>query len=492
MGRQKKIVLTEEGIDRREAGYYSTPDFVAKFIATQMIELKPNGKKVFDPCIGKEELVQEFAHNNKIIDGIDIIDQGNHQYANFQVMDFLHYYGDLKENNLFNSDTQFDYDYIIANPPYNCHESEYIKDNKSVFKKLFPTIGIGNTYSMFISAIVDIAKEGAIIGLITNDSFLNSKSYDTLRNQIIKQCKIRYLLLCPNDLFADQKADIRTCILILEKSPIDKLDYVVFTSDRPLSKQNFKETLEAKTFIRKNIKDLILNHQKDNSEFVIGVSNKILALFDFPRIGDIYKCITGISTGNDQMYISKVQDENYIYPFYKNPGSKKFFVNPDGYLTKDLFEIAVKIPNFMIRNKNYVFKSGITCSSMGVPFSACILPEGSTFGVNANIFCPDVDRLWVLSYLNSSLVTYLVRGVLLRSNMITSGYVSRIPVINISEESKLILSVIAKKAIDDRKADKDIQGYISEIDDIIFKTLNFEEDDIEKIVSFCANIIKRT
>jgi hypothetical protein len=129
---------------------------------------------------------------------------------------------------------------------------------------------------------------------------------------------------------------------------------------------------------------------------------------------------------------------------------------------------------------------------MGVPFSACILPEGSTFGVNANIFCPDADRLWMLSYLNSSLVTYLVRGVLLRSNMITSGYVSRIPVVYISEESKLMLSLIAKRAIEDRKTDKDIQRYISEIDDIIFKTLNFEEDDIEKIISFCANIIKRT
>lgn len=492
MGRQKKIVLTDEGIDRRESGYYSTPNFVAKFIASQMIELLPEGEKVFDPCIGKEELTQQFANHNKIIDGIDIIDHGHHQHANFKTMDFLHYYGDVKLNDLFNNQTDFNYDYIIANPPYNCHESEYIKSNKILFKKLFPEIGIGNTYSMFISAIVDIAKEGSIIGLITNDSFLTAKSHEPLRNQILQECKINYLLLCPNDLFSDQKADIRTCILILEKKRIKKLNYDVYICDRSANKQHFEDTLNKHQFEHININQLVLTHQKDNNEFVVGVSNKILSLFNSHRISDLYKCITGISTGNDQMYISKVKDENYIYPFYKNPGSKKFFMQPDGYLTKDFLEISSKIPNFMVRNKNFIFKSGITCSSMGVPFSACLLPEGSTFGVNANIFCPDEDKLWLLSYLNSSLVTYLVRGVLLRSNMITSGYVSRIPVINISNEAKQMLAEIAEKAIYARQINQNIQIYINNIDKIIFKEVGFTTIDIDNIISFCSDLIKRT
>ena len=54
----------------------------------------------------------------------------------------------------------------------------------------------------------------------------------------------------------------------------------------------------------------------------------------------------------------------------------------------------------------------------------------------------------MLSYLNSHLITFLVRGVLIRSNMVTSGYISQLPVISFSDNEKAELSVIAKNVID--------------------------------------------
>ena len=90
----------------------------------------------------------------------------------------------------------------------------------------------------------------------------------------------------------------------------------------------------------------------------------------------------------------------------------------------------------MVRNKNHIGQKGITCSSMGVKFSACELPEGSAFGVNPNIFPPVNDIGWLCCYLNSSLVQYLLRGVIVRSNMVTSGYVCRIPLVGLPENVK--------------------------------------------------------
>ena len=38
-------------------------------------------------------------------------------------------------------------------------------------------------YLMFISAVIDLAKEGALIGIITNDSFLQRKAIKTLEEK---------------------------------------------------------------------------------------------------------------------------------------------------------------------------------------------------------------------------------------------------------------------------------------------------------------------
>ena len=63
----------------------------------------------------------------------------------------------------------------------------------------------------------------------------------------------------------------------------------------------------------------------------------------------------------------------------------------------------------MVRNKSLIGKSGIACSSMGLPFSAVYLPPKAVMGVNPTIYLPEEDIYWMLSFLNSSLVTYLVR-----------------------------------------------------------------------------------
>ena len=123
---------------------------------------------------------------------------------------------------------------------------------------------------------------------------------------------------------------------------------------------------------------------------------------------------------------------------------------------------------------------------MGLPFSACYLPENSTFGVNANIFCSRSDIYWLMGYLNSSLVTYFVRGVLIRSNMITSGYVSRIPIIPLPESIKIKLAAVALSAME-----KKTTYGIEQIDQIIFDYLQLNQKDIAFTQEFSSNLSKR-
>ena len=484
MGRFEKAIILENGIDRRESGYYSTPEFISRFMFEACIEINPNGRYAFDPAVGNEELVRNFSFAGIQVDGLDIVDYGEYENCNFIQRDFLDFYEEFKRAGLFSQSNFLKYDYIVANPPYNCHEVNFIRDNKKRLQNLFPKVGVFNMYSMFLSAIVDMASEGTIMSLIVSDSFLTSTAHRPLREQILNLCSIHYLILCPSDLFRDQKADVRTCILVLQKGKLHQGH--VKTLNRTANKFELETKLLNRDFEKVPLPSIV-SSSDTSKEIVVGVSNEIHDLFSLPKLGQLFKCITGISTGNDKLFLSGEKKDGFTIPFFKNPGSKKFYCEPNCYLTDDYLTYDLNIKDFMVRNKTYLLKSGITCSSMGVVFSACYLPAGSTFGVNPNIIADDEDVWW----LNSSLVTYLVRGVLCRSNMITSGYVARIPVVQFSNEIKKNLSRISRDAYESKIQYTDFRSIISKIDTLVFKEINLTPATISEILNFSQNLLLR-
>ena len=489
MGRHQKIVLNATGVDRRVSGYYSTPQFVAEYIAKKLTGLKSDIKRVFDPCVGLGELTRPFHNTGAYLSGIDIIDWGDASLNCFSKEDFIKLYMERSGENLFSQREMIDADIIVANPPYNCHETDYIRDNKAALTATFGKGGVLNMYSMFMTAIINSARPGTLIGIITLDSFLTARGHEELRALIRENCTIHYLHLAPSDIFRNQGADVRTSIIILEKGK--RSGVVARTSNRASSTEEFRDLLSSEDFIEVNQDALYLSGPSDRGELVVGVPEDILSLLSGPRLGDLFPCITGISTGNDGLYLSDVATEDFSVPFYKNPGSKRFRVEPNAYLPKNFLQIAEEKSNFMVRNKQYLFRGGITCSSMGVTFGAAYLPDGAAFGVNASIIVEDDDCWWLLAYLNSSLCTYLVRSVLIRSNMITAGYVARIPVPPFSSDTKDALSRAAMTAyeVNDPAQDK---LSVRIIDNLIFESLDTNNETVHMIEAFTSDLIRRT
>ncbi|MDY6991105.1 MAG: N-6 DNA methylase [Pseudomonadota bacterium] len=494
MGRHSKKVVTSCGNNRRESGYYSTPNFIAEFLTRKSLELLPNGKQVIDPCVGKEELISAFYAAGKKITGIDIHDYNVHKKAYFIQKDFIDIYSNYKNINLLNSNEFLvaEYDYWIANPPYNCHEIDYIQTNKHKLKALFSDVGVHNMYALFISAIIDMTRVGAIIALITFDSFLTSKAHKKLRQKILNNTSLHYLILCPTDLFWAQKADVRTCMLILQKGTA--FQSTVNISNRPKNTEALKNILINDDFDKTERVDIILDSYMDSQEWIIGVPGEIRALFrDDNRIGNTFKCITGISTGNDKKYLSPIKDPSHTIPFYKNPGSRKFFSKEDSYLVNNFLDIEKSVRSFIVRNKALLYKAGISCSSMGIEFSACYLPPKSTYGVNPNIICEEADIWWLMAYLNSDLVSYMVRGVLIRTNMITSGYASRIPIAAFSKQCKQELEALAKKAYEfSKRTMRKPEQELNEINIKIYECLNMSQETRQFLVQFKHDILRLT
>lgn len=486
MGRFVKTILDDLGLDRREKGYYSTPKFIASYLSEELLELNPNGRSVIDPAVGKEELLADFFKKGLQIDSFDIVEYDNYRYSNFIQQDFIEYYIERKTTQFFESSITTEHDYWIANPPYNCHEIDFIKNNKLRLKQVFNGVGVHNMYSIFLAAMIDLAKEGALIGVIISDSFLTATMHSGLRQKILDCCSIHQLILCPTDLFRDQKADVRTAILILQKGK--QFQRKVKISNRPRNAQHLEEILENKYFKSVELESILLSKKKSSNQFIIDVDDQILRLFEEPRVGNLFECITGISTGNDKKYLSKEKKDGFTVPFYKNPGSRKFKTTPDAYLIDHYLEEDKIVKDFMVRNKRLLGKKGITCSSMGLPFSACYLPENSTYGVNPNIILPESDLFWMLAYLNSSLVTYLVRGVLIRSNMVTSGYISQLPVITFTSEEKKELEIISKDVIQDGLSTTEA---VERIDRIVFEAAKLDQAVSSKAQEFATNLSQK-
>lgn len=481
MARKIKHIL-DKGIDKREVGYYSTPDFIARYLTEEMLNINPYGKFVLDPAVGKEELLSYFYSAGKEIDSYDIIDYHYHKYSTFVQKDFIEVYKDFKTQCFFEIQPTTKYDYIIANPPYNCHEVSYIRNNKTWLKKLFE-VGTYNMYSMYLSAIIDMAKDGCLIGVIISDSFLTSTYHTKLREQIFNTCSIHQLILCPTNLFKSQKADVRTCILLLQKGV--KYQTKVKIANRCPNIEVFKNNLK-----NRNLKEVDLHSIKlgSNAQIMIDVDPSIINLFvTYPSLGSLYRCVTCISTGNDSKYLSAKPKEGYSVPFFKNPASKKFYASEDAYLIDDYLNIPQNDKNFMVRNKDLLSKEGIACSSMGLPFSAVYLPKNAVTGVNAAIFPPKEDINWLLAFLNSSLITYLIRGVLIRSNMVTSGYVSNLPIIGFSQIEKKLLADISTNVRDGKLNTKEA---VNVVDEVILSKNILPSNVYAHIKTFCMNLDK--
>ena len=259
-------------------------------------------------------------------------------------------------------------------------------------------------------------------------------------------------------------------------------------SNRPNNTEDFHAILHKKDFKSVPLQSILLGTNKSINQFIIDIDEDVVTLFKtLPSLGTLYKCVTCISTGNDKKYLSKDIKPGFTVPFYKNPAKRKFKTEPDAFLIDEYMEESERVKDFMVRNKAILKDEGIVCSSMGLPFSAAYKPQDAVTGVNATIFPKKNDIYWLIAYLNSSLVTYFIRGVLIRSNMVTSGYVSKIPVLNLSEQVKHELDIITKMAIHGDLSEKES---IKMIDNIIFEQSGLSDDCKKNICNFVNNLGK--
>ena len=177
-------------------------------------------------------------------------------------------------------------------------------------------------------------------------------------------------------------------------------------------------------------------------------------------------------------------------PYYKNGARQAYWYNPEYYIEKDYKKHSSKIKNYLIRNEKFFFKEGISCSSVGVRFSASYMPKNCLFGVNANFFFKDNDTLfYTLGLLNSKLTWYFARKVLIRTNNISANYLRQLPYLEPSIKEKQKIATVVKNIVEKIKktADYDYTTQQNKLDENFYKIFKLSKNTINEIEYFCNN-----
>ncbi|MDH5402256.1 MAG: N-6 DNA methylase [Candidatus Heimdallarchaeota archaeon] len=444
----------------RQNGVYYTPELTAKYMVekslTYLSILDQNNMvdtkvlRILDPCYGDGIFILELLKQAKIskfklaITGIDIQENTQPQGICSDIIliktDFLEYESKKKFN------------LIICNPPYKSkRQSKYIKEKRKYIEKNYGKIAVLNLYVAFTIKATRLLDENGILCFILQDNFLTKRRYLEFRKFLLQHFIFKDVILPPQNLFHGTNADVKTVILILQKrnknanmdqthhnfNSVDRLqhqeDYWQYGSRRfKINQSLFNNTPDLKFFI---------GHPIFAIEFIIDLYNNNI------KIGDIYGGGTGISTGNDKYFLKKMTNSpgNGWIRFYRNPGGKQYYYLPKEWIESDVDKSHSQSRNYIIRNREFFYKEGITCSSMGVEFSACYMESNSLFGINPTLFHENHDMLlYLLGFLNTKLATYILRGFINRSNMVTASYIKGLPFIMNNNKFIEVVSLVTR------------------------------------------------
>ncbi len=425
----------EDDLSIKKNGATFTPILLAEFLAKKI--LKYNSKetvKVLDPScgdgallqgIGKELLLKKMAFELK---GIDI----NYNYLDKAKLMLDHHfgtsrsqvhYGDFLESVSFEGssnrssdgisiDVSQYADIIVANPPYVRTQLLGADYSQQVSKK-YGLKGKVDLYFPFIKAMTFALKDDGILGVITSNKYLNTKSGESIREFLRENFEILEIIdLGDTQLF---DAAVLPAIFIGKKRRTDKNENCKFfkiyqdfsKKSQPGCKNmsiydalesnyigNFKYDENAYLSTSGTVKfDLsnksnwiLLNRQEE--EFV----DKIEAV-RFSRIGDHFKVKVGIKTTADKVFIRKdwticdivepeseliydlISQENIkawgvpqtdlkiLYPHFDNKGKRKK-INLEDYPKAKQYLLS----NYeVLNNRTYVLKSGRGWYEIWVP-----------------------------------------------------------------------------------------------------------------------------
>lgn len=358
-----------------------------------------------------------------------------------------------------------EYDIVATNPPYltkgNMRESM-----RNFANSQYPQTRY-DLYSMFIKRAILFSESKGKIGMITQQSFMFIKSFTDLRNNLLRNHKIKTLAHTGTDTFQDiQGEKVNTCFFTLdsETSGLENSPIFLRSTNNSNKQEKIEKIIEGEKdkFGSTTQKEFL---EIDKAPLSYWTSQKARNIFvENKPLSEFANCVVGLSTGDNDKFLrwwwevpSSSINEKW-FPVARG-GNDQWYADDkevilwkdEGKAIKNFTDEEGNVKSRVISEQHYG-KSCICHKAVSSDrMNARSLSEGYIFEHASQFILPDsLNDNYILALLNSRIGNYLLSVINPTINFL-SGDVERIPIVEPDEELSSFIDNKAKEIIDHRR-----------------------------------------
>lgn len=300
------------------------------------------------------------------------------------------------------------YEVVVTNPPYmgasgmSPKLSQFVKDNYPDSKS--------DLFAVFIERCGQITAKNCYQAMITQHAWMFLSSFEKLRVKLLKTDIVNMAHLGARAFEEIGGEVVQTTSFILRKSCLKEYLGTYCRLIEPASQQG-KESMFLAKENRYN------NKQKNftkipNVPIAYWLSQKVLSLFNLPKLSDYGNSCKGLDTGNNDRFLrfwheinnARSGREKKWVPYNKGGGYRRWYglnyymINWENNGFELKFDSSANI-----RNEGNYYKAGLTWSDLSTNlYGARYSPSGFIFDASGPMLFTGKDIYSFLAYMNSN------------------------------------------------------------------------------------------
>ena len=359
------------------------------------------------------------------------------------------------------------YDSVVTNPPYMSSGSMGVKLLTYV-RNVYENSKM-DMYSVFICRCGKLIKRHGYSGMITQHSWMFLTSFEKMRQGFLERKLINMVHLGAHAFEEITGEVVQTVAFVFGKSNIENYRTIFCRLvDNASYFGKEKDFLEHKYFYTKSTEQFL---EIPSRTIMYWGSNEMLGLFKGKSLIDVYNVKSGLSTGDNNIFVrywfevskrklsvfNNGEWKNWV-PYNKGGGVRKWYgLNYNVVNWGNEGDLIRNYGKAVFRNPSYYFKEGITWSgiaSTGGTFRYC--PEGYLFDSNKGpmIFKKNESIYLAMSLLNSKSSQKML-SMLNPTLSLQIGDISAMPFVELDSDQKEEIEQIALQNVQIAKEEWD-------------------------------------